>query len=61
MNEPSKPTRLHDCDGCGKPSRDLRAMGRDSNGDPDAPCLCFFCRKRVERRQPLSTDPKEDP
>jgi len=50
---------LHLCDGCGKPSRDVRSVGRDSNGDPDAPDLCFFCRKRVERRQPLFTDPDE--
>jgi hypothetical protein len=28
---------------------DVQSVGRDSNGDPDAPDLCFFCRKTVER------------
>lgn len=33
------------CDGCGKLRRDVRACGRDANGDPDAPDLCFLCRE----------------
>lgn len=37
------------CDGCGKNRRDVRSCGRDSNGDSDAPCLCFICRKEGER------------
>lgn len=34
----------HYCDGCGKMRSDVRLCGRDSNGDPDAPDLCFLCR-----------------
>ena len=37
------------CDGCGKERTDIRSCGRDSNGDPDAPDLCFICRKEGER------------
>jgi hypothetical protein len=37
------------CDGCGKDRTDVKACGRDSNGDPDAPDLCFICRKEGER------------
>lgn len=37
------------CDGCGKVRSDVRSCGRDSNGDPDAPDLCFICRKEGER------------
>ena len=37
------------CDGCNKVRRDVRSVGRDSNGDPDAPDLCFICRKEAER------------
>lgn len=32
------------CDGCDKHRRDVQACGRDANGDPDAPDLCFLCR-----------------
>ena len=32
------------CDGCGKIRSDVRSVGRDANGDPDAPDLCFVCR-----------------
>jgi hypothetical protein len=39
------------CDGCGKVRSDVRSCGRDSNGDPDAPDLCFICRKEGERRR----------
>jgi hypothetical protein len=38
-----------DCDGCGMPRFDVKAVGRDSNGDPDAPSLCFICRVEWER------------
>lgn len=38
-----------ECDGCHKPRRDVRDMGRDANGDPEAPSLCFLCRKEDER------------
>jgi len=34
-----------ECDGCRKVSSDIQAVGRDYNGDPDAPELCFICRK----------------
>ncbi len=37
------------CDGCGKDRSDVRSVGRDYNGDPDAPDLCFICRKEGER------------
>jgi len=39
----------HRCDGCGQIKADVRSMGRDSNGDPDAPDMCFICRKEGER------------
>jgi len=39
----------HRCDGCGKERLDVRSIGRDSNGDPDAPDMCFICRKEGER------------
>lgn len=41
--------KLAYCDGCGKERRDVRSCGRDSNGDPDAPDLCFLCRVEGER------------
>lgn len=37
------------CDGCDKARRDVRAVGRDANGDPDAPDLCFLCRREASR------------
>lgn len=37
------------CDGCGKQRRDVRSCGRDSDGVPDSPDLCFLCRKEGER------------
>lgn len=43
--------KKHTCDGCGKNRRDVKACGKDSNGDPDAPDLCFICRKMGERRK----------
>jgi len=43
--------KLHRCDGCGKDRADVKACGRDANGDPDAPDLCFICRKEGERRR----------
>lgn len=36
------------CDGCGKRRRDIRSIGRDANGDPDAPDMCFICRVELE-------------
>lgn len=38
------------CDTCGRERKDIKSMGRDDNGDPDAPDMCFFCRKEDERR-----------
>jgi hypothetical protein len=38
-----------DCDGCGMARFDVKAVGRDYNGDPDAPSLCFICRAEHER------------
>jgi hypothetical protein len=43
--------RLSECDCCGKQRRDVQSMGRDSNGDPDAPDMCFLCRKEWERQR----------
>lgn len=37
------------CDGCEKERSDVRSVGRDDNGDPDAPDLCFVCRKEGEK------------
>lgn len=37
------------CDGCCKKRRDVKTVGKDSNGDPDAPDLCFLCRKEGKR------------
>ena len=37
------------CDGCNKPRRDVKSMGRDADGAPDAPDLCFLCRKQGEK------------
>jgi hypothetical protein len=41
--------KLYTCDGCGKDRRDVQSCGHDSNGDPDAPDLCFLCRVEGER------------
>lgn len=41
--------KLHYCDGCGKERADVQSCGRDANGDPDAPDLCFLCRKEGQR------------
>lgn len=40
---------MHCCDCCGKQRRDVVSMGRDANGDPDAPDVCFLCRVESER------------
>jgi hypothetical protein len=37
------------CDGCGKERRDISLVGKDADGEPDAPGLCFICRKEMER------------
>ena len=37
------------CDGCQRDRHDVQSCGRDANGDPDAPDLCFICR--VEDRR----------
>lgn len=39
----SKNPAFRECDACGNRRRDVRAYGRDGNGDPDAPCLCGSC------------------
>lgn len=44
------------CDGCGKLRSDVRSVGRDYNGDPDAPSLCFLCRKESERGREYSAE-----
>lgn len=40
---------MNTCDSCGKKRRDVKSVGRDSNGDPDAPDMCFVCRKELDR------------
>jgi hypothetical protein len=37
------------CDGCQRERSDVKSVGRDSNGDPDAPDYCFICRKESTR------------
>lgn len=37
------------CDGCMKERSDVRSCGKDYNGDPEAPDLCFICRKEGQR------------
>ncbi len=44
MHTNNKRNQYRTCDGCGKQRRDIRSCGRDSNGDADAPDLCFICR-----------------
>lgn len=39
------------CDFCGRTDRSVQSMGRDANGDPDAPDVCFLCIKEGERRR----------
>ena len=34
------------CDCCHKYRRDVQAVGRDRDGMPDSPDLCFLCRRR---------------
>lgn len=36
------------CDGCHRNAR-LTSVGRDSNGDLDAPDLCFLCQREGAR------------
>lgn len=43
--------KLTECDGCGKKRRDVRSIGKDSNGDPDSPDWCFICRKEWEKNR----------
>lgn len=39
----------HRCDGCDKIRSDVRSVGKDGNGEPDAPDYCFICRKEASR------------
>lgn len=41
----------HVCDTCGKNRRDIKDMGTDSNGDPDAPSMCFVCRVQWQQHR----------
>jgi hypothetical protein len=48
------------CDGCGRKGGDIKSCGKDANGDPDAPDLCFICRRTYARggepkRKPTAT------
>lgn len=40
---------MANCDGCNRDKRDVVSCGRDANGDPDAPDLCFLCRQEGNR------------
>lgn len=41
---------MSECDSrCKKQRRDVRAVGHDSNGEPDSPDLCFVCRVEWDR------------
>lgn len=37
------------CDTCNKNRYDVKSMGRDYNGAPDAPDMCFICRVEYDR------------
>jgi len=50
------PASTHHCDGCQRDRRDVQSVGRDANGSPDAPDLCFICR--VEHGRGRAFDPK---
>ena len=41
--------RMFCCDGCRRERADVRSTGRDANGEPDAPDLCFLCRVELGR------------
>lgn len=47
--------KTHTCDGCGKERRDVKACGRDADGVPDAPDLCFICRKEAAKGRSWSS------
>ena len=42
------------CDCCLKLRRDVIPCGRDANGDPDAPDMCFLCRQEYSRNRVYS-------
>jgi hypothetical protein len=48
--------KLHRCDGCQKERHDVVSCGRDANGDPDAPDLCFICRQEAKRGKVYSAE-----
>lgn len=48
-DEPKPKKELPQCDGCGRLSRSVESCGQDTNGDPDAPDLCFLCRVEEKR------------
>jgi len=39
------------CDMCNKEHHDVKSLGVDADGMPDAPDACFLCRKEMERHQ----------
>ncbi len=43
------------CDCCLKYRKDVKSCGRDYNGNPDAPDICFLCRKEYARGRVYST------
>jgi len=51
IREGRKAQGLDECDECGKYRKDVKAVGRDANGDPDAPSLCYLCRKKYEPKK----------
>lgn len=51
-------SKLEECDGCDKMRRDVKLCGHDLSGEPDAPALCFVCRKEGERDRVYSKKSK---
>ena len=47
------------CDCCRKIRKDVISCGRDANGDPDAPDVCFLCRKEYARGKVYSFNYKK--
>lgn len=47
------------CDGCDKERRDVKPCGKDGNGEPDAPDLCFVCRKENAKGRTFDREKKK--
>jgi len=48
------------CDTCQRENRsDIISMGKDANGDPDAPDMCFICRVEYSRKRIYNKETKK--